>query len=57
MSILSPVTPNTLHQGNLLNQYYYVWNSRSWVGNPISHSLTPLGSSKSEWVLSLLKLR
>ena len=34
MSILSPVTPDTLHQRNLLNQYYHVWNSGSWGGNP-----------------------
>jgi len=30
------------NQRNLLNQYYHVWNSRSWVGNPISHLLTRL---------------
>ena len=42
-------------------KHFWVWTSLQlsgcWVGNPISHSLTPLGSSKSMWVLPLLKLR
>lgn len=46
MSILRSLTPDTLVQRNLLDRCYYVCNLRSWMGNPISHLLIPMGSSK-----------